>query len=189
MINKGLSGWVAVVGNTALVVSLILVAFQVEQNSRLVREQLFQQRWSDLFNRHIALMGENPGGAMETAIFDPEQLSYEEHIQIDGYLWHWLNYVLRLQQLGSKGMTDPDEWRTLVDPEYERYIPMMEYVWSNPYAKAWWLERRRHLRDTKLTDAMDRLVTSLPDNIAKERFEYIKQRMNDIRKGAPNELL
>ena len=65
---------------------LVLVVVQIDQNSELVREQMYQARWSDRMNLYLAMMGENPAAALAKADEDPQSLTYEESRVITAYL-------------------------------------------------------------------------------------------------------
>ena len=50
--------WLTIFGNLGLLVGVALVVVQIDQNSQLVREQIFNSRWTDTLNLHLTMMGE-----------------------------------------------------------------------------------------------------------------------------------
>lgn len=72
------SHWLMIIGNLGLLIRIALVVVQINQNSQLVREQIFNALWTDNLNLHLAMMGDNPAEAVATAIENPSELTVEE---------------------------------------------------------------------------------------------------------------
>ena len=62
-----MSSWITVTTNLGLLLGVILVIFQISQNSELVREQIDHASWTDNMNLHLAMMGDNPAAAVAKA--------------------------------------------------------------------------------------------------------------------------
>ena len=66
-----LSGWITVATNVGLLLGVILVVFQINQNSELAREQIDHQSWTDNMNLYLTMMGDNPAATIAKAVEHP----------------------------------------------------------------------------------------------------------------------
>ena len=73
-----ISHWLTIIGNAGLLLGVTLVIFQINQNSELVREQLFHSSWTDDLNLQLAMMGDNPAAAVARAVESPAELTVED---------------------------------------------------------------------------------------------------------------
>ena len=113
------SHWLALLGNTGLLIGMALVIFQINQNSELVREQLEHAMWTDRLNLHLAMMGENPAAAVATAIENPSALTLEETRVLDAYFQYWTLFEVRNIVMHEREMTvSPAKTYTSEDPGY-----------------------------------------------------------------------
>ena len=87
-----LGNWLQTIGTIGLLIGVVLVIVQINQNSQLVREQIYQQRLSDRYAWRHAMLGENPAVALEKAILKPTEVTLADHIVIDAYLTRYLEY-------------------------------------------------------------------------------------------------
>ena len=133
------SHWIIILGNAGLLIGVALVIFQINQNSQLVREQLYQARWTDDLNLHLAMMGENPAAAVAKAIENPSTLSVEDSRVLEAYVLYWALAQTRRVLMHERGMAivetppsfEPDDPRTILAID----------VLGNPYVKARFEER------------------------------------------------
>ena len=127
------SHWMTIIGNLGLLVGVALVIFQINQNSELMREQLYHARWSDDLNLHLALMGENPSAAIAKAIENPSELTVEESRVLDAYITYWSLMETRKHFAHDRGLTI--EAPSTYEPSHPRYALDMQ-VLGNPYTAA-----------------------------------------------------
>ncbi len=159
------SRWITIIGNAGLLLGVVLIIFQINQNSELVREQLNQSRWTDDMNLHLAMMGENPAAAVATAIENPSALSLEDSRVLDAYLTYWGLSEVREILLYERGMTiNRPSTYTPDDPA----IGLHRRVLGNAYFKASFQHGRFGLA---LTPRLQGLMDSLSGSEALEEYE------------------
>ena len=87
MNTERITSWVSLMTNIALLGGLALVAYEINQNSELVRVQLVNEG-NILANEIYAhSMGENPQEVIARAGECPEQMTYADFIAMDAYLY------------------------------------------------------------------------------------------------------
>ena len=83
MDSNKLSNWLQVAGNFGLLAGLVLVGFQINQNTEIARTDLTARGHELAMEMNLALMGENPTVALTKAATDPESLTDEELVIVD----------------------------------------------------------------------------------------------------------
>ena len=128
------SHWLMIIGNFGLFIGVVLVVFQINQNSELTREQLNYSIWTDRMNVQLAMMGENPAAAVAKALEAPSEITVEESKVLDAVYTHWALLEVRTVMMQERGMTINEEVATY-DPDAPRmslHIPVL----GNEYFKA-----------------------------------------------------
>ena len=126
--------WLTIFGNLGLLVGVALVIVQINQNSQLVREQIFNARWTDSLNLHLTMMGDNPATAVAQAIESPSELTVEETRVLEAYALYWGLADTRWRLLDERGMAvlEPIPFDDLDDPRTSLWISAL----GNSYMKA-----------------------------------------------------
>ncbi len=167
------SHWITIVGNAGLLIGVVLVIFQINQNSDLVREQLEQSRWSDELSMYRTLMGENPAAAVSRAIESPSALSLEDSIVLDSYLIYWGHAENRKILTYRRGMTIiPPPTYTPDDPR----IGLATNVLGNAYFKARFEETGL---GPLLTPKLRPLINSLTGNESWDEYQRVIARIKE----------
>ncbi len=163
------SHWLTIVGNLGLLIGVALIIVQINQNSELVRDQLFHTTWTDDMNMHLALMGDNPAAAIAKAIERPTELTVEESKVLEAYITYWsLNEARRLF-MRERGMELAAEAPSTYAPGDPRF-PLDMQVLGNAYAKAFLQEFGA---GPVLTPKLDVLMGLLSGNENREKYQRI----------------
>ncbi len=169
-----MSSWITVTTNLGLLLGVILVIFQINQNSELVREQIDHASWSDNMNLHLAMMGDNPAAAVAKAIENPSELMVEDTTILNAYLTYWALAEVREIYTYARGMQ-------IVPPSSftsdDRGIALHRRVLGNAYAKA----RFEDGFGPSLTPRMQSFMDSLSGNEALEEHERMIGRIKEAK--------
>ncbi len=174
------SHWLTIIGNLGLLIGVALVIVQINQNSQLVREQIFTTRWTDSLNLHLAMMGDNPAAAVAKAIESPSELTVEETRVLEAYVLYWGLADTRWRLLDDRGMAvlEPISFDDLDDPR----VSLWTGAFGNSYVKARYEEIGigGPLLSPKLRPFMD----SLSGNENLDRYQRIIARIREAKAPA-----
>jgi len=110
MDSNKISNWLQVAGNFGLLAGLVLVGFQINQNTEFARTNLTAQSYELAMQMGLARMGENPEAALAKAASDPESLTDEELGIVREWAWYWHNHDTRFSLLRDEGMVLQADW-------------------------------------------------------------------------------
>ena len=164
------SHWITVATNIGLLLGVMLVVFQINQNSELVREQISHASWTDDMNLHLAMMGENPAKSVAKAIESPAELTVEDTKILDAYLTYWSMAQIRKIHTYGRGMEIVPPASFAAD---DRGLALHRRVFGNAYAKS----RFEDGFGPSLTPRMRGFMESISGNESKEDYERILERI------------
>ncbi len=168
-----ISHCLTIIGNAGLLLGVTLVIFQINQNSELVREQLFHSSWTDDLNLQLAMMGDNPAAAVARAVESPAELTVEDARVLHAYLSYWALSKVREIHLFERGMAVfPPSTYASDDPA----IPLHRRLLGNAYYKATFEETGL---GPELGPRLQGFMDSLSGNEALEEYERIIKRIKE----------
>ena len=115
--------------NAGVLFGLILVAFQINQNTELTRVQITNDYYLADMELELAMMGEDPTGSWIKAVYTPDDLTEKDMAILDRYFNYGLVQVLRLQKMHELGFAD-DDW--------EERIGYLGWHFGNEVGRRWW---------------------------------------------------
>jgi hypothetical protein len=120
--------WLVLVTNIGIVAGFVLIALQLQQNTKALQIEAKARSEATALTGEIALMGENLSIAYAKAQLHPEQLVDSEIQQVSGYLA--LKIFAVYQSYGSymDGLLSKDQW------EGNKRLYIAEY--NYPFARA-----------------------------------------------------
>ena len=104
MVNTKLNNWLSFGANMGVVIGLVLVAYQINQETELTKIQLFSEATSSRKEFNQAMMGSDPLEVVARSIETPNELTLAELHIMDMYLLSALNELRRLEQLREAGL-------------------------------------------------------------------------------------
>lgn len=125
-----LGNWLQVGANVGIILGLVLVGFQLKQNSDLLKVQLLYQESQSFISHERQMMGENPAAAWARSLEDPGGLSLAESRVMDAYLYAMSEQWRASHMLHELGILD-DEWR-------KRLVEEASFYLGNRWGRAWW---------------------------------------------------
>ena len=122
--------WIQIISSIAIVVGLVIVVFELNQNSIHQRAQLTHDDYVNLHTHMYTLMGENPAAVIAKARTSPQELSEEERIVVDAHLFSQYLFLESYEYIEQMGVF-ADDWKDVVPVVIKKYF-------DYPYARSWW---------------------------------------------------
>ncbi len=126
-----LNKWLQVSANVGIVLGLILVGFQLKQNSELARIQLLYEESNRAIELETEVVGEQAAEVWAKSIESPEDLTLAEVRIMEALLWSFMEQLRGTYRLAELGLLSDEDWRRRAEGEVTFYL-------SDPYSRAWW---------------------------------------------------
>lgn len=97
--------WLQIGANVGILISLILVALQINENTRIARADLTARTYEMAMQGMLSQMGENPIAARVAAATKPGEMTDEELLVVDAMVMFWWNFDTRVELLAEEGLT------------------------------------------------------------------------------------
>ena len=156
-----LSPWLTIIANLGLVAGMVLVAYEINQNSQLARSALVNegniasnQFWENL-------MGETPTDVIALAVECPEAMTYSDFMVMDAFLFTGMNLLYRNYELAQEGIFTDEDWKEVVEVYAAWYL-------GNPFGRAWWDDEARHFFAVEFADHVDKQL----EGTVKDSYAY-----------------
>ena len=163
-----LSSWIQVTASVGVLGGLVLVGFQLEQNSEILQAQMMSAESRSVIDQEMQIIGEQGAAAWVSAMSDPTNVSPEHHRVMEAIYWSAIESWRHIEELGNLGLVD-------VDP-HSRVSDEAGWYFGNTYGRAWWNTRRDETEISEglkkvIDDAIQRspnLTEDLKDRLAEE---------------------
>ena len=129
MKTEKINSWLSLGANIGVVVGLILVAYQINQDVKLTKVQLFSDVTTSMNAFNQALMGDDPSEIVAKSIETPHELTLAELQVMDAYLISAINEIRRLELLRRSGLNVEGSMKGI-----------HAYYFGTSYARAWFQE-------------------------------------------------
>ena len=162
-----------ILANVGIVVGLMLVGFQMKQNSDLLKTQMLYDESRRIVDFETQMLGDEPSRVWAKSLTDPAGLTLEERRVMESLLWIYAEHIRATHLLSELGLLDDNEWRSRVQAETGFY-------YGNSYGLAWW---KNYSEDNssapqELIDAVnERLANSSADNT----LEYFDGQLENLK--------
>lgn len=173
--------WLQIGANVGILAGILLVWVQIDQNTELVRYQLFNDRMSDYLDAEISRMGETPHATLARVVESPESMTYDDFIVLDAMLSRYLDHHLRNKRLQDEGLYDEGEehrWRAHFDWVIDGKTSPFGLYFGNPVAKAWWAEAG-FWWDEEFDRAVDEAIAATSDDDSRKMYLGIMERVRE----------
>ncbi len=124
-VNRGLT----LAANVGVLGGLILVAFQINQNTQIAKAQITNDYYLADMELELAMMGDNPAISWTKAVYTPNDLTKEDAAVIDRYFNYGLVQIQRLQKMHELGLAG-DDWENRID--------YLSWHLGNELGRRWW---------------------------------------------------
>ncbi len=146
------NSWIAVIANVGILAGLVLVAIELNQNTRQLSLELVWQVNERQIENNRALLGDNPTTIYVKSIVNPEELTFEEFQVASALVFNFLNVWEDRYFLYQAGLADDEEWKRYVDDDISMTL-------GNRFAQELW-KTSRHIFEPDLVHYVDE---KLPD--------------------------
>ena len=159
MNTERLSSWLQIAANIGILGGLVLVVFQLQQNSEILQAQMMSAESQSVIEQEMQLIGEQGAAAWVSAMNDPMNVSAEHHRIMEAIYWSAVESWRHIDELAKLGLAEVDA-RARVTDEAPWYF-------GNTYGRAWWISRRE---GTDLSDELKDIVDqAIRDNPTRTR--------------------
>lgn len=170
-----LSSWLQVSANIGILGGLVLVVFQLQQNSEILQAQMMSAESRTVIDQEMQLIGEQGAAAWVSAMADPANVSPEHHRVMEAIFWSAVESWRHFEQLNKLSLAD-------VDP-FPRVTAEAGWYFGNTYGRAWWIVNREGiLLSEDLKNAVDNAIESNP-NLTNDLHERLVEEIKRQRAG------
>lgn len=173
MTTKSYGSWLQVSANLGILVGLVLVGFQMQQNTALLKTQLIYEETGRYIRNEQLMQGENPATVWAKSIESPEELTLEEQRIMESVLWSSVEEWRSAHKLAKIGLWD-DEWRTRIAHE-------APFLLANDYGRAWWSGVDSNGSEDEFYEAVDAALAASTPNRTAEYFSEVMTALNQSR--------
>jgi len=129
MLTDTVNRWLTLSANVGVIAGLILVAVQIDQNTRIMKAQIVNDYYLADMNLELAMMGDDPAISWTKAVYAPNELNHVDAAILDRYFNYGLVQIGRLRKMHELGMAD-DDW--------EDRINYLRWHLGNEVGRRWW---------------------------------------------------
>ncbi len=140
--------WLSIVANVGLLAGIGLVAYEINQNSKLARMALVNEGNVASNQFWANLMGETPADVIAKAAECPEAMTYSDFIAMDAYLFTGMYILYRNFLLAQEGIFTEQDWQEAVEGYSAWYL-------GNPFGQAWWDEEGQYFFADEFVNYVD----------------------------------
>ena len=156
MKSKKLNTWLTLGANVGVLIGIIVLIFELNQNTDHLRLQLMDEINARQFGQNIVFLNENPAPVIEKSLVEPENITYSEYRIMDAYLVNAVGGWEDRYFLYEAGLVDVNDWKTKVEQEASWYF-------GNRFGKSWWENSGRYIFETEFADHVDQVLTTIGD--------------------------
>lgn len=135
MLEGGKRDWLSTAGNTGILLTLVLLAWQIRQANELTAGQMTHESLLGVRDMYLAQAGEDPAESIARAMDAPETLTLADHARLDAYAKAFAYQVIRSNVLQRMGFD--------VEGSAEDRAGIFVYsALPGRWGRAWWPENR-----------------------------------------------
>ena len=128
-----LGQWLEVVGMAGVIISLIMVGYQLKQNTDMQRvDLLMQESHAIIENERLMMESEHVSRVWAKSLTDPANLTLAEQRVMEGYLWTYMELLRTNYRMKEAGLLSNEDWRFRINTDVNFYL-------GNEYAWGWFL--------------------------------------------------
>ena len=121
MDNQEVGRWLQIVSNIGILGGLILVGFQLQQNSEILKTQVMSDESRRVTEQESILIGEEGARVWAKSMERPNDLDLQEQRIMEAFFWSVVENWEHTQKLSTQGLVDVD-WKTRISDEAPYYF-------------------------------------------------------------------
>jgi hypothetical protein len=162
--------WLHVIGNFGVLAGLILVALQIQQNTVLVRAELLSNEYDAWISIDASKQSERFASVLAKSIVNPQELNAAEILELDGYLFTYIDQLVRDRELYELGVFD--------NPLESQISGSLSDYFGNQFARVWWEETKWKF-DLEIVEIIDREMEKISVTQDIDYIERIKATLSE----------
>jgi hypothetical protein len=170
MNSQQLANWLQVASGVGIIGGLVLVGFQLQQNSAILQTQVIIEESQAMIAQELQMIGENGAAAWSKAMTNPTELTPEEHRIMEAIYWTQKEIWSTSDRLEMLGLVEIEGGR--------RAAGEAGFFFGNTYGRAWWNTRRDGFPPT-LRETIDSSLALAP-NSTLEMQERLDQELERL---------
>jgi hypothetical protein len=167
--NQEVGRWLQIASNIGILGGLILVGFQLHQNSEILKTQVMTDESRRTVEQEWLLVGEEGARVWAKSIERPNDLDLQERRIMDSILWTGLENFRHTHRLSTQGLVDID-WKSRVSDE-------AGYYYGNPYGRGWWNNMRN---GTVVPQDLKQVINEALESSPNSTLDYYSSMMKEI---------
>ena len=142
--------------NIAVLLGLILVAYELRQNTQQLKVQLEWQGSQKIFENNRDMLGDSLPSIFAKSVTDPENLEFDEFLVASSFILNWLNIWEDKYFMYQEGLISQSDWQRPIDEE-------IGITLGNRFAQAFWYTSKE-MFEPELADYIDARLPDLSEN-------------------------
>ena len=169
-----MSKWLTTLTNIAVLAGLVLVAYEINQNTDLARTSLVNDGSAVDNEFGLGLMGDRIAEVIAVSAECPEKMSYADFVAMDAYLYTAINAVYRNYEVAKWGLFSQSDWKSEAGAYAYWYL-------GDAFNRAWWEESKTYF-DLEFSSYVDEQL-AIGGKDMEETWKRLRSRL-DL--GDPN---
>lgn len=167
--SQRLNSWITLLANVGILVGLVLVAIELNQNTRQLELTLEWQVNQRIVDNNRDLMAASTAELYEKSIIKPEDLSFAEFQAAAGLVLNFLNVWEDRYFMYEHGLIDDQEWKSYVNED-------IGYTLGNRFARELW-ETSKGIYNAELVEYVD---DKLKESSTTASYQWYSDTLNGI---------
>jgi hypothetical protein len=159
--------WVTAATNIAVLVGVLLVAYELRQNAELARLEMTQARISANQAAETAFFDPRVSEVWVKSFTEPETMTLAEIRAMDAFLAIHLNQMMRVYELERAGLVENGETLRWMQGDFP-------FLFGSRFAKAWWEEFGRNW-PSDFVELADPVVERAKDDELDKKFGRLQE--------------
>ena len=177
-----LDDWLQLVGMAGVIISLIMVGYQLKQNSELLRLQIImEESYAVIDHERIMVDNERASEVWAKSLTDPTNLTMAERRIMEGYLWSFIELIRTNHRMSEAGLLTDEDWRFRVKADSGFYF-------GNAYGYAWYqaFSDNNQTLPKEIIDAIDEHLKNSNSDMLNRTQTYFQQQQEQLKKLMEN---
>jgi hypothetical protein len=162
--------WITVATNIAVLIGVLLVAYELRQNAELARLEMTQTRISANQQAEAAFFDPRVSEVWVKSFKEPETMTLAEIRAMDSYLAIHLNQMMRVYEQEREGLVKSGETLKWMQADFP-------FLFGSRFAKAWWEEFGRNW-PSDFVELARPIVGAVEDDELNRKFGRLQETLN-----------
>lgn len=171
MTKLTLGQWVSGATNIAVLLGVLLVAYELRQNAELARLAMVQDRISALQQAEAAFFDLDLSHVWVKSFKEPESMTSAEIRSMDAYMAIHMNQMRRVFTQEQSGLLEKGETLRLMQADFP-------FLFGSRFGKAWWQEEGQYWSPAEFVEIARPVVDSVDIAELQERFGRLQKTLS-----------